>query len=147
MEQNLSKIDVLTLLPQRRPFVMIDALTHFDAVVTTTVFTVREDNIFLEDGELNPCAIVENIAQTCAARMGYINGYLNKESVKLGFIGSVKNLNVFRTPLLGDTLTTSIKVMEEVMQLTLVEAEVKIGEKTVATAEMKIALSDIDAQS
>lgn len=143
---DLRDIDVLTLLPQRPPFVMIDALTHFDIVVTTTEFTVREDNIFLEEGELNPCAIEENIAQTCAARMGYVNSYINRESVKLGFIGSVKNLNVLLPVFLGDTLTTTIKVVEEVMQLTLVEAEVKRGDDIVATAEMKIALSDIDAQ-
>ena len=97
-KQPLEQINVLTLLPQRRPFVMIDRLTHFDPVRTVTELTVREDNLFYEDGQLNPCALVENIAQTCAARMGYINQYLYKENVKLGFIGGIKNLQVMRTP-------------------------------------------------
>ncbi len=144
-DRNLETIDVLTLLPQRPPFVMIDRLTHFDEVVTTTQLTVRPDNLFMEDGGiLNSCALVENIAQTCAARMGYINHYIYKERVRLGFIGSVKNLQILRPARLGETLTTSIEVVQEVMQLTLVNATVKVGDETIVTAEMKIALSDIE---
>lgn len=135
-------IDVHTLLPQQEPFVMIDQLLHFDEVTTTTRFTVREDHLYVEDGRLNACALIENIAQTCAARMGYINHYIYKKEVQLGFIGSVKNLIVKRVPLLGETLTTTIKVMEEIMQLTLVQAEIKVGKETIVTAEMKIALSE-----
>ncbi len=143
----LETIDVLTLLPQRPPFVMIDRLTHFDEVVTTTQLTVRPDNLFIEDGGvLNPCALVENIAQTCAARMGYINQYIYKERVRLGFIGSVKNLQILRTAHVGETLTTSIEVVQEVMQLTLVNATICVGDETIVTAEMKIALSDIEVK-
>ena len=61
MTQNndLEKIDVLTLLPQRPPFVMIDQLTHFDEVVTSTRFEVREDHLFmLADGQFNSCSLV-----------------------------------------------------------------------------------------
>ena len=72
----LETIDVQTLLPQRPPFIMIDRLIHFDEVVTTTQLEVRSDNLFIEDGVLNNCVLVENIAQTCAARMGYINQYI-----------------------------------------------------------------------
>ena len=81
-EQEITSIDVLELLPQRPPFVMIDQLLHFDEVVTTTRFEIRPDNLFAEGPVLNPCALVENIAQTCAARMGYINQYILKETVK-----------------------------------------------------------------
>ncbi|MBP3843439.1 MAG: pseudouridylate synthase [Prevotella sp.] len=145
MENSLETIDVLNLLPQRPPFIMIDKLVFSDEVVTTTKFLVRSDNIFMEGDVLNACALVENIAQTCAARMGYIN-YVNREKVRIGFIGSVRNLNILRPVRLGELLTTSIEVKEEVMQLTLVEASVRVGDETVVTAEMKIALSDIVAQ-
>ena len=145
MENSLETINVLDLLPQRPPFIMIDKLVFSDEVVTTTKFLVRSDNIFMEGDVLNACALVENIAQTCAARMGYIN-YVNHEKVRIGFIGSVRNLNILRPIRLGELLTTSIEVKEEVMQLTLVEASVKVGDETVVTAEMKIALSDIVAQ-
>ena len=144
-DSELSRIDVLTLLPQRPPFVMIDRLTHFDEAVTTTQLTVRTDNLFTEaDGHLNPCALVENIAQTCAARMGYINRYIYRQRVRLGYIGGIKNLQVLRTPRVGELLTTSIEVLQEVMKLTLVNAIVRVGDEVIVTAEMKIALSDIE---
>ncbi len=143
----LETIDVLTLLPQRPPFVMIDRLIHFDEVVPTPQLEVRPDNLFMEaDGLLNNCALVENIAQTCAARMGYINQYIYKERVRLGFIGSIKNLQVLRPAREGEVLTTSIEVVQEVLQLTLVNATVKVGDETIVTAEMKIALSDIEVK-
>ena len=88
-EIDFASIDVLELLPQRPPFVMIDKLLNFDEVNTTTCFQVRADNIFVEGEVLNPCALVENIAQTCAARMGYINHYIYKENVKLGFLSLI----------------------------------------------------------
>lgn len=144
-DSELSSIDVLTLLPQRPPFVMIDRLTHFDETMTTTQLTVRTDNLFTEaDGHLNPCALVENIAQTCAARMGYINRYIYRQRVRLGYIGGIKNLQVLRTPRVGELLTTSIEVLQEVMRLTLVNATVRVGDEVIVTAEMKIALSDIE---
>jgi len=147
MENRLETIDVRTLLPQQPPFVMIDKLLHFDEVRTTTELEVRSDNIFTEGNELNPCALVENIAQTCAARMGYINSYICKGKVKLGFIGSIRNLNVLRPVYVGERVVTTVEVKEEVLSLTLVEATVKVGDEVIVTAQMKIALSDIDSQA
>ena len=145
-KNELESIDVLTLLPQRPPFVMIDCLTHFDDVLTASRFQVKADNIFMgDDGVLNSCALAENIAQTCAARMGYINQYILKDKVGLGFIGDIKHLKIWREARVGDELRTEIEVMQEVLQMTLVKATVKVGEETIVTADMKIALTDIDA--
>ena len=145
-KNELESIDVLTLLPQRPPFVMIDCLTHFDDVLTGSRFQVKADNIFMgDDGVLNSCALAENIAQTCAARMGYINQYILKDKVKLGFIGDIKHLKIWREARVGDELRTESEVLQEVLQMTLVKATVKVGEETIVTADMKIALTDIDA--
>ena len=138
---NFEQIDVTTLLPQQPPFVLIDHLLQYEEKTTTTSLQVREENMFVEDGLLNPCAYVENIAQTCAARLGYINKYIYHRDVCIGFIGAVRNLVVLRSAHVGEKLTTTITVREEVMQLTLVDAIVQVGEETVCTAEMKIAVS------
>ena len=138
---NFEQIDVTTLLPQQPPFVLIDHLLQYEEKTTTTSLQVREENMFVEDGQLNPCAYVENIAQTCAARLGYINKYIYHRDVCIGFIGAVRNLVVHRSAHVGEKLTTTITVREEVMQLTLVDAIVQVGEETVCTAEMKIAVS------
>jgi len=64
-------ISVLDLLPQRPPFIMVDKLTYFDAKSAKTIFTVCEDNMFCFDGRMEESGLVENIAQTCAARTGF----------------------------------------------------------------------------
>src|SRR5574344_389339 len=61
------------LLPQRPPFVMIDRLRDVTDTTTETELTVREDNIFYQGGVLREAGIIENIAQTCAARLGYVS--------------------------------------------------------------------------
>ena len=144
MNGDVNKINILELIPQRPPFVMVDRLSHFDRIVTTSEFTVREDSIFLDGDELLPEGLVENIAQTCAARIGYVN-LLNKESVRLGFIGAVRNLSIHKTPKIGETIETTITVKEEIFQMTLVDDEISLNGNVIVNAEMKIALSDIVA--
>lgn len=139
---DLEQIDIHELLPQREPFVMVDKLVYFDEKTTTTSFLVREDNLFVENGRLNACALAENIAQTCATRLGYVNKYILKRGIQIGFIGAVKDMKVIDTPVVGDVLTTTIHVLEQIMGLTLVTAVIRIGDRVVTTAEMKIALAD-----
>ena len=144
---NIKKINIEELIPQRKPFIMLDALTHFDKTTTRTRMKVTADNIFVENDELTEAGVMENIAQTCAARMGYINKYIHSDKVKLGFIGAIKNLIIEELPKTGDELKTTIDVVSEVFNITLVNAKVEINEKLIASCEMKISLSDIDSQT
>ena len=143
--RSFEDIPLKELIPQRPPFVMIDKMLSFNMTVTETQLEIRADNVFCKDGRLSAEGLMENIAQTCAARMGYINLTKN-ESVKIGVIGSVNNYEVFRSPKVGEVITTSIEVIEEMFQITMVTAVVKCGDETLAKANMKIALMDIDSQ-
>ena len=141
----IEDITLKELIPQRSPFVMIDRLLSFDMVTTTTTLEVREDNVFVADGHFTAEGLMENIAQTCAARMGYIN--LSKgDKVKIGVIGAVSSFDIIRTPKVGEKIVTSIEVLEELFQITLVNAVVRCGTETIAEAKMKIALMDIDSK-
>jgi hypothetical protein len=100
---------------------------------------VRDDNIFVEDGRMLATGVVENVAQTCAARLGYYN-LISGLPVKIGYIGAVNNMHVMRCPLVGETVDTTIRVKEEVFGMTLVYAEVRVADETIATADMKIAI-------
>ena len=136
MEQ---EYDILTLLPQRPPMVMVDRLLHCDPVVTETEFTVREDNILADGGRLSACGLIENIAQTCAARMGYIN--LSKgEAVRVGVIGALRDMEIHALPKVGSTITTRIEVSDEVFGMTLAQASSRCGDTLLASGTIKIAL-------
>ena len=138
-------IALKTLIPQRPPFVMIDRLVSCDMVITVTELEVREDNVFVENGHFSAEGLMENMAQSCAARMGYIN--LSKgEKMKIGVIGAVSNFDIYRTPKVGERIVTTIEVLEELFQITMAKAVVRCGDETLAQANMKIALMDIDSQ-
>lgn len=141
------KIDIHELLPQQEPFVMVDNLTHFDMEKTVTRTEVNESNIFVEKGVFTPSGIIENIAQTCAARIGYINKYILKKGIQLGFIGAIRNLNLYRLPEVGETVETTIITVQEIFGMTLVTAQVKVGDELIADSEMKISISRIESQS
>ena len=132
-------IDILELLPQRPPFVMVDHLTDYSETQSSCDLSIRPDNVFCEKGELTAPGLIEHIAQTCAARLGYYNKYILKAGVRLGFIGEVKDLNIIRLPREGETIETTVKVVQEIFDVTLVSAEVRVGAETVATTGLKIA--------
>ncbi len=141
------KIDIHELLPQREPFVMVGRLLHFDMERTVTRTEVGEGNIFVDSGVWSASGIIENIAQTCAARIGYVNKYILKKGIQLGFIGAIRNMNLYRRPAVGEVVETSIVTIEEIFGMTLVNATVKVGDELIAEAEMKIALSEVESQN
>ena len=135
----MQDIPILELLPQRPPFVMVDHLTDYSDQQSTCCLTVRPDNVFCDDGELAPAGLVEHIAQTCAARLGYYNRFILKKPVRLGFIGEVKDLNINRLPREGEQIETTITVLQDVFDVTLATAEVRVGTEVIATTGLKIA--------
>ena len=136
---DFQSIPILELLPQRPPFVMVDCLTDYSDTQSTCCLTVRADNVFFEKGCLTAPGLIEHIAQTCAARLGYYNCYVQKTGVRLGFIGEVKDLNVLRLPREGEMIETTIVVEQEIFDVTLVTAEVRVGAEVIATTRLKIA--------
>lgn len=141
-EEFLRGIDIHELLPQQEPFVMISSLVRFDMQTTVTETVISADNLFVEDGVFTAPGIVENIAQTCAARIGYVNKYILKKGIQLGFIGAIRDLKVKDLPKVGDTITTTISVIDSVFGMTLVDAVVLNNGAEVVSAQMKIAVKE-----
>ena len=141
-ELELRAIDVHELLPQQEPFVMIGSLVHFDRALTITETKVQADNIFVDENHFSASGLMENIAQTCAARIGYVNKFILKKAIQLGFIGGIRNFEVIKLPVVGDVITTRVEVKEEVFGMTLAEATIVCGDKLLAKSEMKIAIKE-----
>lgn len=139
--------DVTKLIPQRQPIVMIDGFAGIDeAGVSHTTLRIQSQNMFCENGRLSECGIIEHMAQSAAARVGWI-ALQQGEKVRLGFIGAVDKLEVIEFPQVGQTLYTEISVKQEVFGISLVHAEVLTDGKKVASGNMKIVLEDATEQS
>lgn len=129
--------DIFSLIPQRPPIVMIDSFFGIEENRSFSGLTVTADNIFCEAGKLQETGLIEHIAQSAAARIGFI--YTQKgEEVPLGFIGSVDKLKVYSLPDVGMILFTEITIVQEVFDITLISAQVKAGEELIAECRMKI---------
>lgn len=139
------RINILELIPQRAPIVMIDAFDGITGDSSYSTLTVRADNIFCVDGSLTECGIIEHIAQSAAARVGYVF-YVQGVKIPTGYIASVNNLTVDRLPQVGDTIKTELTVVQEVFNITLISARCMVGDTVVAQCRMKIFLNDDSQQ-
>ncbi|WP_073348445.1 hydroxymyristoyl-ACP dehydratase [Bacteroides congonensis] len=128
---------ILGLIPQRPPIVMVDSFFDIEENCSYSGLTITSDNIFCEAGKLQEPGIIEHIAQSAAARIGFIYTRQGAQ-VPLGFIGSVDKLKIYNLPEVGMKLFTEITVVQEVFDITLVSAQVKAGEELIAECRMKI---------
>lgn len=128
---------ILGLIPQRPPIVMVDSFFGIEENCSYSGLTVTSDNIFCEAGKLQEPGIIEHIAQSAAARIGFIYTRQGAQ-VPLGFIGSVDKLKIYNLPEVGMKLFTEITVVQEVFDITLIAAQVKAGEELTAECRMKI---------
>ena len=128
---------ILGLIPQRPPIVMVDSFFGIEENCSYSGLTVTPDNIFCEAGKLQEPGIIEHIAQSAAARIGFIYTRQGAQ-VPLGFIGSVDKLKIYNLPEVGMKLFTEITVVQEVFDITLIAAQVKAGEELIAECRMKI---------
>ena len=133
--------DITLLIPQRAPFVMIDKLVYFNNEITRTNFIIKKGNVLIEDDHFSAAGLVENIAQTAAARSGYIAG-LEKRSVQVGYIGAVKSLVINRLPAINDELITEVSVINQIFDVSIISGKVTCNDILMASCEMKIFLQN-----
>ena len=134
------------ILPQREPFLFVDRLERYDDVETVTSFTVPAEHLLVEDGHLTASGILENMAQSSAARIGYLCKYILHVPVRIGYIGAIRKFRVRRLPAVGETLTTTILFREDVFGITLTDAVMRVGEEIIAEASLKTALGEKEAE-
>jgi 3-hydroxyacyl-[acyl-carrier-protein] dehydratase len=129
--------DITEYIPQRAPFVMVDTVLQGNDKLSETTFTIKSDNIFVAQGKFTEPGLVENMAQTAAAGVGYRAHHLGVPP-SVGYIGSLKNLFIDQLPAVGDVIRTAITYEHRIMNVYMVRGEVFLGNKIIAGCEMKI---------
>ena len=128
---------IIDLIPQKPPFVMVGKLLQSDEESTKSSFSIQADNVFVRSGLFQEAGLMENIAQTAALRAGYA-AQLQAESVAVGYIGAVNNFEIFDLPKVGDEIITSVKVLTQVLGITVLSGEVWLKHNLLAKCEMKV---------
>jgi hypothetical protein len=95
----------------------------------------------VENGCLSEAGLIENIAQTAAARIGYI--CLQEEKpVPLGYIGSIHQIIIHALPKINDEIKTEVYIKNQIFNVTVVEGRIHSDDKLLAQCEMKIFVSN-----
>ena len=140
------KIAIGGILPQREPFLFVDRLVRYDDQGTVTAFTVPSEHLLVEDGHLTASGILENMAQSSAARIGYLCKYILHVPVRIGYIGAIRKFRVHRLPAVGETVHTTVVLVEDVFGISLADVTVRVGEEVIAEAALKTALGEKEAE-
>ncbi len=128
------------LIPQKIPFVMIDKLLSFSESEIISGFTIVDENIFVENNIFQESGLIEHMAQSVALYTGF-QYFLKKEQPPVGYIGSIKTVEILRLPKLGENIQTTVHIIQEFMGVTLVEISSKIDNVEIASSQMKTVLA------
>jgi len=133
--------DISHLIPQKKPFVMVDTLVSFSKTNIISALTVKKENLFFNNNMFSEPGLIENMAQTVALHTGY-DYFLKGEPAPTGYIGSIKKMEISRLPELDETIKTEAHILQEFMGVTLVEINVFNGKKEkIASSIMKTVIA------
>ena len=133
----INEEQILKLLPQSAPMVMVDAVLYSDEQKTTTAFFIKKENIFCENGFLREPGMIENIAQSAATRSGYEQFKADKPA-KTGYIGAIGKYKTYKLPLAEQEIRTEITVLNQIFDVTLIKGVISQNDEVMAECEMKI---------
>jgi len=146
----ISKANIQAYLPQHPPFLMVDQLDFCNEKSASTSFLILADNVLVEHHIFSEAGLLENMAQTCAIHAGYSFAQhktnslntANENKSPVGFIGAVKDFQLYHLPKVNDILSTTITIEHQFGNASVVRGEVMVNGIIAATTEMKIFLQD-----
>lgn len=127
-------------IPQRNPIVMVDALLDHKNEYVQAALTIKSTNIFVQKNKLTEGGIIEHMAQSVALYTGY-KCFINQEPAPVGYIGSIKKVEIFDLPEVDQKISTQVYVLHDIMGVTLVDTICSCNEKVIAKSQMKTVLA------
>lgn len=133
--------EILKLIPQKPPFVLVDKIYAHSENEIVSGFTIPEDHVLVNSsGKLSESGIIEHFAQTIALYQGYYY-YLKNLPAPVGYIGSIRNIDIFELPEINQEIRTKLTILNQLMGVTMVSGEVYWGEKLIAQGEMRTVIA------
>ncbi len=136
----LEKETVENLLPQKFPFVMVDAMYSYTETSLISGLTIQNDNIFTENNIFLEAGLIEHMAQSVALHTGY-QFFLRNETAPTGYIGSIKEIEIKKLPEINDSIQSEVTILQEFAGITLVNIVTKLNNEEIANGQMKTVLA------
>lgn len=145
MDEDVKILPIERYLPQRRPFMMVDTICSGSEKECKTAFMVNEDLLTLRRGRLSENGILENMAQTCASHIGYVEIHIRKSNkIRVGVVALVKNCRIKSLPRCGEEIETEATLITqlELMSLYHVVVKKKGNVDSIAESDMQVMLRE-----
>lgn len=136
----LEKEMVENLLPQKFPFVMVDAMHSYSETSLVAGLEIQRDNIFVSNDVFLEAGLIEHMAQSVALHTGY-QYFLRNEIAPTGYIGSIKEIEIKKLPKLSDNIQSQVTILQEFAGITLVDIVTTLNNEEIARGQMKTVLA------
>lgn len=139
-QEDIARLPMNTseLVPHKPPMLIVNKLLEVKERESITEVQISKDTIFVsEDGRLDDASYPEIIAQSIAAQEGFRKIGNGNGSAK-GFLLGVKNLEIFGSAQIGDTLRVSASKVAKYGEFGVIKGEIFKGEDVIARGEIKV---------
>jgi len=131
---------IQSLIPQRTPIVMVDALLAYSATHLVAGLTVAPTNIFVKEQVFTEPGVIEHMAQAVALHTGY-QYFLKNQEAPTGYIGAINKATIHQLPKIADELQTTVTIIQEFLGVTLVDIKTISGNVCIAEAQLKTVIA------
>ena len=141
MKLPITGSNLLRLIPQRPPIVMVSSLESYQKDRLIASLHIERERLFVTEDGLVESGLLEHMAQSVALHTGY-NFFLRNEQAPTGYIGAIQQADIQQLPAIGNTIYTEITILQEFMGVTLVDIVTRLKDEIIATAKMKTVIAD-----
>lgn len=136
--------NIQNYLPHRAPMLMTETILELTEEKVISSFTIKTDNIFLENGYFVESGLIENIAQTCSAIVGQNFFQNDKLQTKIiGFITNIKKIDIFALPTAGDTIISKANLISQYENICQMSCETYLENSLLISAEINLFIQEI----
>lgn len=116
---------------------MIGELVTADEAHTISTYTIPADNLLVVNGYFSESGMIENMAQTAGAGVGY-RTLKEGRALQTGYIAALRNVKINARPRVNDPITTEIRFQQSLLGFHLVKGTIKLNGDEIASCEFKI---------
>lgn len=131
--------EIDTLIPHRPPMRWINALTECTETTARATACFQPEDFAVTNGAPCETALVECIAQTVAAALGYRGRAQGKSGpAKEGMLVGVSNFKIHSRPAVGKILVIEIRELKRLGTMLMISGTISCDGQVIASGELSL---------
>ncbi|UCE58704.1 MAG: hypothetical protein JSU63_14825 [Phycisphaerales bacterium] len=127
------------LLPHRAPMLLLDEVVDYREGTVRANVMIGPDHLFADgDGELDPVALVEILAQAAAVLRGCRAKVEEDDEQRIGFLAGLKRMKISSTARVGDHLSAEVRQSAAIGQAVVMEGRLSRGGDCLAEGTLNV---------